>query len=86
MGKLLLAVCVVLVSCTGPRVQAEDGIGQWQITLASRKLDLTSHQARQSLTLSLTNVGERSLNTFSVAVDSVLTGKVAYIGAHVSRY
>ena len=86
MGKLLLVVCVVLVSCTGPHVQAEDGVGQWQITLASRKLDLTSHQARQSLTLSLTNVGERNLNSFYVAVDSILAGKIAYIGAHVSSY
>jgi oligosaccharyltransferase complex subunit alpha (ribophorin I) len=83
MGKLLLAVCVVLVWCTGPRVQAEDGVGKWQITLASRQLDLTSHQARQTLTLSLTNVGERNLNSFYVAVDSILTGKVAYIGAHL---
>ena len=86
MGKLLLAVCVVLVLCTWPRVQAQDSLGKWQITLASRQLDLTSHQARQTLTLSLTNVDERNLNTFFVAIDSILTGKVTYIGAHVSSY
>ena len=86
MGKLLFSVCVVLVLCAWPCVQAQDSLGKWQITLASRQLDLTSHQARQTLTLSLTNVDERNLNTFFVAIDSMLTGKVAYIGAHVSSY
>ena len=86
MRRLLLATCVVLVLWTGPRVRAQDGLGRWEVSLANRQLDITSHQAKQTVTLSLTNVGERSLNSFYFAVDSVLTGKVAYIGAHVSSY
>lgn len=80
----MLIVCAVAVLCTAPRVQAQGDVGKWEVSLANRQLDLTTHQARQTATLSLKNVGQRNLNSFHVAVDSVLTGKVAYIGAHVS--
>lgn len=83
MGKVLLVVCVVAALCTG--LQAQNEVGKWEITLANRQLDLTTHQARQTVTLTLKNAGQRNLNSFYVAVDSVLTGKVAYIGAHVSN-
>lgn len=83
MGKLLLVVCVVAALCTGLRAQNE--VGKWEISLANRQLDLTTHQARQTVTMTLKNAGQRNLNSFYVAVDSLLTGKVAYIGAHVSN-
>lgn len=85
MGKLLLVVCLVVVVCTALRVGAQGEVGKWEISLANRQLDLTTHQARQKVTLTLKNLGQRNLNTFYVAVDAVLTGKVAYIGAHVSN-
>ena len=85
MGKLLVVVCVVAALCTGLRVRAQNDLGKWEIALANRQLDLTTHQARQTVTLTLKNTDQRNLNSFYVAVDSVLTGKVAYIGAHVSN-
>ena len=85
MKELLLLVCVAVALWTAPRARAQEGPGDWQITLASRQLDLTTHQARQSLTLSLKNVGKGALTTFLVAVDPALAGKVVYVAAHVSN-
>ena len=82
--KLFLTACIVLVLWIGPRVRADDKLGDWEVSMANRQLDLTSHRARQTVTLSLSNVGPRPLTSFYVAVDAALVGKVAYIGAHVS--
>ena len=85
MNKLLLAVCAVVLLGTAPGARAGEDADGWEVTLANRQLDLTTHQARQTYTLSLTNAGQRGLSSFYVAVDSVLAGKVAYVGARVSR-
>lgn len=58
-------------------------MGDWEVTLANRQLDLTTHQARQTHTLTLSNADKRPLTLFLFAVDPALAGKVAYIGAHV---
>ena len=84
MGRLVLAAFVLLTLWTRSHVRAEDDLGDWEVSLANRQLDLASNQARQTLTLTINNVCKQSLSAFYVAVDGVLAGKVAYIGAHVS--
>jgi oligosaccharyltransferase complex subunit alpha (ribophorin I) len=79
MKGLLLGVCLAgFLACA----RAEGTPGEWEVTLANRQLDLTTHQARQTLTLSLKNAGKKSLGAFLVVVDAVVAGKVAYFGAH----
>lgn len=82
--RLLLVVLALCISLQVVRGEGS-GLDDWEISLANRQLDLTTHQARQTLTLSLTNTASRSLSSFYVAVDAVHSGRVVYIGAHVSK-
>ncbi|CAI8038564.1 Dolichyl-diphosphooligosaccharide--protein glycosyltransferase subunit 1 [Geodia barretti] len=82
MKWLLLGVCLAVFLATVPCARAEGTPGEWEVTLANRQLDLTTHQARQTLTLTLKNAGKKSLGTFLVVVDAAVAGKVAYFGAH----
>ena len=84
MKRLLLGVCLAVFLWTAPCALAQEGLGEWEVTLANRQLDLTTHQARQTLTLTLTNVGKQGLTTFFFTVDPALASKVAYVAAHVS--
>ena len=79
-----LAVCLAVFLWLAPAARAEEKPGEWEVTLANRQLDLTTHQARQTLTLSLTNAGKQGLSAFLITVDPSLAGNVAYIAAHVS--
>ena len=85
MKWLLLGVCLAVFLATVPCARAEGTPGEWEVTLANRQLDLTTHQARQTLTLTLKNAGKKSLGTFLVVLDAAVAGKVAYFGAHVSE-
>ena len=80
---LLVLVCVAASLCRWQLARAEDTMGDWEVTLANRQLDLTTHQARQTHTLTLSNADKVPLTLFLFAVDPALAGKVAYIGAHV---
>ena len=83
MLKLLVVVCVLALLRVTPAISAEADDGSWEVTLASRRLDLTTHQARQTVTMTLTNTAPQPLSSFYTAIDSLLAGKVAYIGAKV---
>ena len=85
MSKPLLALCVLVLLRAAAPAGAEAEEESWEIALANRRLDLTTHQARQTVTMTLTNVVSRPLTSFYVAVDAALAGKVAYVGAQVKQ-
>ena len=82
--RLIVAVCLAAAVLWGGARAAGEPAGEWEVTLASRQLDLTTHQARQTVTLTLSNAGKTPLTTFLFTVDASLSGKVAHVGAHVS--
>lgn len=76
----LLTVCLMLVAALSLEVSA-DGLVNEDV---KRTLDLSTHLAKITTEIVLSNQGQSSVHSFMLAVEADLAPHLAYIGASVS--
>lgn len=77
----LLAACLFLVAALGARVSA-DGLVNEEV---KRTVDLSTHLAKITAEIVLSNQGQSAAQSFILAVEADLAPNLAYIGASVSQ-
>lgn len=76
----LLTACLLLLAALGSEVSA-DGLVNEDV---KRTVDLSTHLAKITTELVLSNRGQSSVHSFMLAVEADLAPHLAYIGASVS--
>lgn len=77
----LLAACLLLVAALGSGASA-DGLVNEEV---KRTVDLSTHLAKITAEIVLSNQGHSSVQSFTLAVEADLAPHLAYIGASVSQ-
>lgn len=77
----LLAACLLLLAAVCSEVCA-DGLVNEEV---KRTVDLSTHLAKITAEISLSNQGHSAVHSFVLAVEADLAPHLAYIGATVSR-
>lgn len=77
----LLAACVLLLVALSSKVSA-DGLVNEEV---KRSVDLSTHLAKITAEIVLSNQGPSAVNSFVLAVEADLVPHLAYIGASVSE-
>lgn len=76
----LLAACLLLLATVSFKVSAEGLVNED----VKRTVDLSSHLAKITAELVLSNQGHSAVQSFILAVEAELAPHLAYIGASVS--
>lgn len=77
----LLAACLLLLAAMGSQVSA-DGLVNEEV---KRTVDLSTHLAKITAEIVLSNQGHSAAHSFILAVEADLAPNLAYIGASVSK-
>lgn len=77
----LLATCLVLLVALGPMVSSSGLVNED----VKRTVDLSTHLAKITAEIVLSNQGHTAVQSFILAVEADLAPHLAYIGASVSR-
>ena len=83
MARVKLIVLTVLLSVVVEQCRADDGIVNKVVTTA---LDLTSHLAKFTVSVTLENKGDQSASHVLYLIDPMLVDNLAYINAEVSMH
>lgn len=80
-SPLLAATCLLAVAALSSQVSA-DGLVNEEV---KRTVDLSTHLAKITAEIVLSNQGPSAVHNFILAVEADLVPNLAYIGASVSR-